>query len=204
MKRIVFVLVFLFIPVLFVRYASGEAGAPTERIRSILEEVMTIQTDPKLQGREFKNERKIAIKKIIAQNFHFDVMAKGALGPHWGGLSEGKHSEFKTVFQDLFQESYTRMVLDFLGREKIQYVQEESQPGKALVKTIIVRLSEAIPVDYLLLPVGENWLVADVTIDGVSIIQNYQRSFSRVIKQESFDTLMKKMRLQQEAIGKAL
>jgi phospholipid transport system substrate-binding protein len=204
MKRIVFVLVFLFIPLLFVWHVSSEVGAPTERIRSILEEVMTIQTDPQLQGREFKNERKIAIKKIIAQNFHFDVMAKGALGPHWGGLSEGKHSEFKTVFQDLFQESYTRMVLDFLGREKIQYVQEESQPGKALVKTIIVRLNESIPVDYLLLPVGENWLVADVTIDGVSIIQNYQKSFSRVIKQDSFDTLMKKMRLQQEAIGKAL
>jgi ABC-type transporter MlaC component len=42
-----------------------------------------------------------------------------------------------------------------------------------------------------------------VRIDGVSIVENYQKSFSRMIKQESFDALLKKMRVQQQAIGKS-
>ena len=50
--------------------------------------------------------------------------------------------------------------------------------------------------------VDGKWLVRDVRIDGVSIIENYQKSFSRMIKQESFDALLKKMRVQQQAIGK--
>jgi ABC-type transporter MlaC component len=49
---------------------------------------------------------------------------------------------------------------------------------------------------------GQGWLVEDVAIDGVSIIQNYQKSFSRVIRQESYQALLKKMRTQQQAIEK--
>jgi len=77
MKRLtIFAFVILFGLSLILQDASSEAGTPTEWIRSILEEVMAIQTNPQLQGHEFRKEKRIAIKKIIAQNFHFDTMAK--------------------------------------------------------------------------------------------------------------------------------
>ncbi len=203
MKRwTVLSLVFLFGLFLILQDAASEAGTPTEWIRSILEEVMAIQTNPQLRGLEFRKEKRMAIKKIIAQNFQFDAMAKQVLSPYWQTLSEKNRSEFKTVFQDLFQDSYTKLVLDFLGREKILYTGEESHQDKASVKTIIVRMNEEIPVNYSLGAVGQRWLVEDVAIDGVSIIQNYQKSFSRVIRQESYEGLLKKMRIQQQAIEK--
>jgi len=200
MRLTIFAFVMLFPLFLILQDASCEAGIPTERVRSILEEVMAIQTNPQLQGDKFRNEKRIAIKKVIAQNFHFDAMAKQALGQHWQALNETKRSEFKAIFQDLFQESYTRLVLDFLGREKILYNKEEIRQNQAMVKTTIVRISEEIPVDYSLAAVEQKWLVDDVKIDGVSIVQNYQKSFSRVIQQESFEGLLKRMRLQQQAI----
>ena len=180
-----------------------QGGVPIECVRAILEEVMRIQTDPQLKGQEFRNKRKAAMKKIIAQNFHFDAMAKQALGQHWQALSEAKRSEFQVIFQDLFQESYTRLVLDFLGQEKILYNKEEVNHNRAMVKTTITRLNEEIPVDYSLAAVDQKWLVEDVTIDSVSIVQNYQKAFSRVIQQESFEGLLKKMRLQQKAFERA-
>ncbi len=203
MKRLtIFAFVILFGLSLIVQDASSEAGTPTEWVRSILEEVMAIQTNPQLQGHEFRKEKRIAVKNIIAQNFHFDAMAKQALGQHWQTLSEAKRLEFKVIFQDLFQDSYTKLVLDFLGREKILYTKEDSDQSKASVKTIIVRTNEEIPVDYSLGATGQRWLVEDVTIDGVSIVQNYQKSFSRVIRQESVEGLLRKMRLQQRTIEK--
>ena len=203
MKRLtISAFVILFSLSLILQDASSEAGTPTEWVRSILEEVMAIQTNPQLQGHEFRKEKRIALKKIIAQNFHFDSMAKQALGQHWQTLSEPNRLEFKAIFQDLFQDSYTKLVLDFLGREKILYTKEDSDQNKASVKTIIVRMNEEIPVDYSLGAMGQGWLVEDVAIDGVSIIQNYQKSFSRVIRQESYQALLKKMRTQQQAIEK--
>jgi phospholipid transport system substrate-binding protein len=179
-----------------------EAGAAIDLVRALLEEVMTIQTDPQLQGQELRNTRRRAIKKIIFQNFYFDSMAKEALGPYWEERSRPERAEFKTIFQDLFQDSYSRLVLDFLGHEKILYTKEEIGQDKAMVKTTILRVNEEIPVDYFLMSVEGKWLVNDVKIDGVSIVENYKKSFSRVIKQESYESLLRKMRLQQQTIDK--
>lgn len=181
----------------------GSAETPTQRVRGILEEVMAVQADPKLQGPAFRNQRRIAIKKIIGQNFYFDAMAEKALDKYWGKLGEAGRADFKGIFQALFQDAYTKLVLDFIKREKIVYVQEKPlQEGRALVKTTIVRANDNIPVDYTLTMVQGRWLVEDVDIDGVSIVLNYQRSFARVIKRESYESLLKKMRLQQRAIEK--
>lgn len=182
--------------------AWGYAETPTGRVRGILEEVMAIQTNPQLQGAAFRNQQRAAIKKIIGQNFHFDVMAKKALDMYWEKLNEAKRADFKAIFQELFQDSYTKLVLDFLKREKILYTHEKIDHDQALVKTIITRMNENIPVDYSLSLVQGHWLVDDVAIDGVSIMDNYRRSFSRVIKRESYESLLKKMRLQQKAIEK--
>ena len=178
------------------------AEMPAERVRGIMEEVMAVQTNPQLQISAFRDQRRAAIKKIIGQNFHFDAMAKKALDKYWEKLNEAERADFKGIFQELFQDSYTKLVLDFLKREKILYIQEKLDHDQALIKTTLVRLNENIPVDYSLALVQGRWLVEDVAIDGVSIVGNYRRSFARVIKQESYESLLKKMRLQQRAIEK--
>jgi len=180
--------------------AWARAETPAERVRGILEEVMAIQTNPGLQGPAFRDQRRIAIRKIIGQNFYFDGMAKKALDTYWEKLNDAKRADFKNIFQDLFQDSYTKLVLDFLKQGKFLNIQEKLDHDQALVKTTLVRLNENIPVDYSLTVVRGHWLVEDVAIDGVSIIGNYRRSFTRIIKQESYESLLKKMRLQQKAI----
>jgi len=178
----------------------AHADTPAERVRGILEEVMTVQSNPQLQGSAFRNQRRIAIKKIISQNFYFDGMAKKTLDMYWNNLNEAKKKDFANIFQDLFQDSYTKLVLDFLKGGKFLFGQERLDHDQALVKTTLIRMNENIPVDYSLAMVQGHWLVEDVIIDGVSIVGNYRRSFTRVIKQESFESLMKKMRLQQKAL----
>jgi phospholipid transport system substrate-binding protein len=204
MKVKIFLIVMLIVLSLAFQITRCQAGVAADLVRTMLEEVMAIQTDPKLQGPEFRNTRRAVIKKIIAENFYFDEMAKQSLSQHWEELSGTKRSEFKAIFQDLFQDSYTRLVLDFLRQEKILYTKEDIRPNQAMVKTTILRMNEEIPVDYLLSRVEEKWLVHDVKIDGVSIIENYKKSFSRVIKQESYESLLRKMRIQQQAIEKPL
>jgi phospholipid transport system substrate-binding protein len=204
MKMKIFLIVILVVLSLAFQITRCQAGGAADLVRTMLEEVMAIQTDPKLQGHEFRNTRRAAIKKIIAENFYFDEMAKQSLTQYWEELSGTKRSEFKAIFQDLFQDSYTRLVLDFLRQEKILYTKEDIRPNQAMVKTTILRMNEEIPVDYLLSRVAEKWLVHDVKIDGVSIIENYKKSFSRVIKQESYESLLRKMRIQQQAIEKPL
>lgn len=202
-NRIIIFCLFLCISLLTCRTAFSAEGAPTERVKAILDAVLAVQNDPKLQGQEKRDQRRVQIKKIIGQNFQFEDMAREALGTYWEKLNPTQRKEFIGLFQDLFQDSYTKLVLDFLKKEKILYQKEEVKGDKALVNTTLVRTNEKIPVDYSLVLLQGKWLVRDVAIDQVSIVRNYQKSFTRTIQRESYDSLLKKMRQQQRAIEKS-
>ena len=202
MKSKIFILEML-IPISLVFLCShGIAGEPTQIVKRMLDQVISIQTDPQIQAHEFRNKRRIAIKKIVANNFDFDMMSEKVLEDFRTKLNDTQWAEFKATFRDLFLDSYTRLVLDFLKQEKVRYIEEDMGQGGALVKTAIIRFNDEISVDYFLTSAEKGPLVYDVKIDGVSIVENYRKSFSRVIKHKSYETLLKKMHIQQQIIEK--
>jgi phospholipid transport system substrate-binding protein len=127
-------------------------------------------------------------------------MARATINESWESLSQPQRREFETLFVDLFQDSYTRMVLNYLHRETVAYQGEQPEGGGRRVSTSILRVNEHIPVEYSLVQKAGQWGIQDVTIDGVSIVGNYQNQFHKVILAQSFDALLKKMRLQSQAI----
>ncbi len=198
-KIIVFLLPCL-LTVLFSQRGVAATDGPVDYVRGILNEVMTIQSNPKSETAAKQQERKTAIGAIILKNFDTDRMAENALGDTWKTLDAKQRSEFTSVFRDLFQDSYTRMVLNFLKQEKLRYSPAKTQGKESLVKTVVLRPNESIPVDYYLEKKNKGWLVYDIAIDGVSIVRTYRNSFERVIKGASFQVLLDKLRLQQKAI----
>lgn len=179
--------------------APALAETPTAFVKGILDQVIAIQTDPKMSGPEQRPERARAIRQIIQKNFDFSLMARNSLGPAYDRIGGGQRQEFVTTFSHLFQDSYTRMVLDFLKKETIKYNRELQEGQGARVNTVMVRTNENIPVDYLMRPQGQSWLLYDVIVDGVSILDNYNRQFAQVIKSNSFDFLLNKMKTQMRA-----
>ena len=177
------------------------AETATTEVKGILDKAMAIQTDPALQGDEHRSERAEQIRTLIDTHFSSEAMAKSALDSYWDKIDEAKREEFKNIFAILFQDSYTRMVLNFLKQENIEYRGETNDDKGVKVETVIMRANEHIPVDYFLFKDSESWLVSDVTIDDVSIVKNYRNAFRKVIQNSSFDNLLEKMRLQSKAVS---
>lgn len=172
------------------------AGTPTAYVQSILNQVMGIQTDPSLSTQA----RSQAIHGIIERNFDFTMMAQDSLGPTYGSISGGQRQEFIRTFSYLFQDSYTRMVINFLKQENIQYGRELPEGDKARVDTAIVRTNENIPVTYLMHTAPQGWILYDVIVDGVSILNNYKTQFGQVIRTKGFEVLLRKMQEQRRAL----
>lgn len=174
----------------------ARAETPTAYARGILDKVMGLQNDAALSSQA----RAQAIHQIIERSFDFAMMARESLGPTYERLSGGQRQEFTRTFSYLFQDSYTRLVLNFLKKENIQYGRELPEGDRARVDTAIVRTNENIPVTYLMHTAPQGWILYDVMVDGVSILQNYKTQFAQVIRTQSFEFLLNKMQEQRRAI----
>jgi phospholipid transport system substrate-binding protein len=174
--------------VIWILVLPAGAESPTAYVRGILDKTMAVQNDASLDAKA----RSRAIHLIIEQNFDFPMMAKDTLGATYGQLSAGPRQQFTNTFDYLFQASYSRLVLNFLKRENIQYGQERQEGGgKARVDTSLVT--------YLMHSTSRGWLLYDVVVDGVSILENYRNQFGRVIRTKSFGFLLNRMEEQRRA-----
>jgi phospholipid transport system substrate-binding protein len=71
----------------------------------------------------------------------------------------------------------------------------ESVDGEyATVRTLIVaRESPTVPVDYQLFRRGDQWLVYDILIEHVSLVDNYRSQFRDIIATSSYANLVKRI-----------
>jgi phospholipid transport system substrate-binding protein len=178
--------------------APALAAGPQARVREILEAVSAVMHDPQLQGSEHEGERQQRVRQIIFDTFDFDEMARMALGSHWTGLTPPQRMEFVGLFGDVFERSYTRLVLRFLPEREATYGAETIAQQRAVVKTTLVvkKTNEQLPVDYRLIEKDQRWSVYDVVVDGISLAQNYRAQFDRIIRGSSYDTLVQKIKEQ--------
>jgi phospholipid transport system substrate-binding protein len=178
-------------------------AGPQEHVQTTLNAVSAILGNPDLQGPEKDSERKERIRHIILEAFDFQEMAREVLGTYWGKLTPQQHDEFTDLFGTLFERSYNRLVLRFLGERSTTYGTESIQQERATVTTTLISKRDAkLPVDYQLIRHGEQWKIYDVVIDGISLAMNYRAQFSKILRTSSYETLVQriKTKLEEESL----
>jgi phospholipid transport system substrate-binding protein len=171
-----------------------EAGAPTEQLRSSVEQIVKVLEDPALKTDARAKDRRAAIRKEAEVVFDFTETAKRALGRHWQGLSEKDRQEFTGLFTDLIERAYISKIERYSG-ERIAYAGEAVDGGLATVRTrFVTKQGTEIPVDYRMQQRGDRWLVYDVSVEGVSLINNYRTQFDKIIQTSSYAELVRKMK----------
>ncbi len=178
----------LFAGLLGVRMAW--AGTPTEQLRSAVDRVIGIVTDRQLSGAE----RDRAIRSIADQIFDFRETAKRALGLNWRGLTDQDRREFVPLFRKLLERAYVSKI-EAYREEKIVYTGEYLDGDDATVRTrLIAQQGTEIPIDYFLLRQGNRWRVYDVSIEGISLIDNYRSQFNEIIRTSSYQDLVSRLK----------
>jgi phospholipid transport system substrate-binding protein len=84
------------------------------------------------------------------------------------------------------------MIENFQGG-KVHFLSERVKGDYAFIKTNIVSSDRTIAIYYKLKRVGKEWRVYDFLVQGVSMVRNYRFQFTKVIRQESFEGLLKRL-----------
>ena len=178
--------------------APALAGAPTDQLKSSIDQVIKVLDDPALKAEGSAEKRRAAIREVANNTFDFGEAAKRSLGKHWQGLSERDRQEFTGLFADLLERGYVARIEEYSG-EKIVYTGDNVDADAATVKTrLTTKSGTAIPVDYRMLRKGDRWLVYDVSVEGLSLVSNYRGQFNKIIETSSYQDLVKRMKTRNE------
>ena len=174
--------------------APARAGAPTDQLKASVEQIIKVLEDPALRADARSQERRAAIRKEAEGVFDFTETARRALGRHWQGLAEKDRQEFTSLFTDLIERAYISKIERYSG-ERIAYAGEAMEGGLATVRTrFVTKQGTEVPVDYRMQQRGDRWLVYDVSVEGVSLINNYRTQFDKIIQTSSYAELVRKMK----------
>lgn len=173
----------------------ARAGEPTEQLSATINEFVAILANTPVAELKMRGLPENA-RKLIFGRFDFSEMTKRSLGSHWQSLDEKEQGEFVSAFTQRLLVSYGRTVRSS-GDEKIQFIHEVRDGKEASVGTKVVGgRGGQLPIDYRLHNVDGQWKVYDVTIDYVSLVDNFRAQFARVIARSSVQDLLRKVKEQ--------
>ena len=188
--RILIVLLMLFFT------SSSPLADEVSEIRAMTKEkvdiVINILKDKSLS----KNEKKEGILEIIEGFFDFSLMARLSLGKkHWKSLSKAKRNEFSELFVERLKLSYLEKLDLYTDEEVVVDEARKTKKNRVEVLTYLVTKDDKKEMIYKLYKTKKKgWMVYDVDVLGVSIVQTYRSQFSGVLKKETMEQLMERMR----------
>jgi len=174
--------------------APSMAGEATEQIKETSDKIIAILSDPALKKPEKAQERERLLRATVDKRFDWEEMSRRTLARHWSRRTDKEKKEFIDLFGKFLERTYMHKVDDYSG-EKVVYGGEKIEGNYGIVKIKIVGHNEReIPALYRVKKKGKKWYVYDVSVEGVSLINNYRTQFNSIIVRSSYDKLVQKLK----------
>lgn len=168
-------------------------GDPMAQLSASINEFVSIMSNTSVAELQASGLPEKA-RQLVFARFDFSEMTKLSLGSHWKSLDQVEQREFVDAFTHRLLVSYGKTVRA-TGNEKIQFVREFRDGKQASVETqVISGNGDQFPIDYRLHNIEGQWMVFDVVIDRVSMVNNYRSQFARVIAKSSVQDLLRIMK----------
>jgi phospholipid transport system substrate-binding protein len=167
--------------------------SPTDAVRGTVDHVLRILDDPALQAPAKLLPRRRMLEEVIAARFDYAEMSKRALAVYWVPLTPAERTEFVALFKSFLSDTYVDKIEGYHGQQ-IVYLSERIEGSYAEVRTELRSEKTTIPLDYRLLLKEGRWYAYDIVADGVSLVKNYRSQFYTVIRDSSYQELVKNLR----------
>src|SRR5437660_12564286 len=189
---------------LMVHLSPAASAAPREQLDDFFRQATTV-----LSEASDASQARHEIRQLARHRFDVRGAARRVREPEWSALSVVEREEFIRLFGDRLLWGYLSIVRGKLPRDRpptIRLVGEEVGAGGrvALVRTMVGgKDATDVRFDYVMTKAGANWLVHDVVVDGVSLIENYRAQVAHVLRASSYAGLMARLRSEAAAGGPA-
>lgn len=182
-----------FLSMMAITLGSGSAAAdavpPDVMVRNTANEVLDIvRKDKDIQAGNMDKINQLTESKILP-HFDFDRMSRAVIGKNWRLATPEQQAKFTAEFRNFLVRLYSSSLSKYRN-QTIEYLPFRMQPGDTTVtvKTQIVQQGgPAIPLDYKLEKIGDEWKVTDFAVEGLRIVKTYQDQFDPIYRNSGMD-----------------
>jgi phospholipid transport system substrate-binding protein len=183
------------------RGAAATGGEPMAVVRAVVEEALGI-----LRNRATPLDvRQDRLRRLTAPVFDFTTMSRFALGYRWRDLDAAQRAEFVSVFTDFIQDSYVSRINEYSGQDvEFGRVTFDGADYAQVHTRIVEEGKPSTAVNYRLERQHGVWKIYDVTVENLSILNNYRNQFGRVMSKGGYTALIGDLRKKQRALASSL
>jgi len=175
--------------------AQPAATAPDALIRDLTNDVLeTIRADKGFQTGDVARVQKLVDEKILP-HVDFQKMTQLAVGRGWRNATPEQRAALTREFRNLLVRTYSGALAQVRDHQ-VQMRPFRAQPTDTdvLVRTSIVpSRGEPIQLDYRLEKQASGWMIYDVNVLGVWLVENYKTQFAGEISSGGIDGLIKSL-----------
>ena len=165
-----------------------------EQIKPNLE-IATTKAIEILTNKNLSDSNKMnGIFNIFDPFFDYEQMAKIALGKRYKTLNDEQKAKFNKAFESRLKASYIDKFLSYTNQKVIFNDANKPKADRYWLNGELLSEDKAYGFVYKFYNAKERgWLIYDIEILGVSILQTYRSQFESLIKNENFEILINKL-----------
>ncbi len=165
--------------------AEDLVKAKEKQVRAALKQ----NTKEGTPAHEAKREK---IRGIINTFFDFEELGKRSLSVHWNERTDEERKQFLTKLQRLIENSYLDRIVGHADYQ-VRFMGARDMTDHKIVRMKIKSGKQVARVEFKLLEKEARWVVFDMMIDDVSLLENYRTQFSKIIRKKGFAEVLVKM-----------
>lgn len=176
--------------------APPEQLSPEALVRKVTTEVLeAIEKDDALKAGDRQKALALAEQKVLP-HIDFREMTRLAVGKAWRTATPEQQDALTTEFRELLVRTYATAIDAYRGQTmRVLPTRMPADATEVTVRNLYVKPGRPpVPVDYYMLKTAKGWKVADIVVEGVSLVLTYRTEFEQEAQRGGVDGLIARLR----------
>ena len=125
----------------------------------------------------------------------YQRMTSLAVGRYWKSATPAQQEALSKEFRTMMVRTYLSALTLYKNAQiNVKGTRAGNDDDEQTVRTeVTLPNQKPIPLDFSFEKIGSNWKVYDITVEGISFINNHRNQFGAVIRKDGIDGLIKNM-----------
>jgi phospholipid transport system substrate-binding protein len=150
-------------------------------------------------------QRRRELRALAERHLDLANMAAAVLGKHWTEMTPDQQRQFVPLFEAFIESAYLGQIQEYANLKIRVGAAKPEGAGYASVRaTVLQPGEEPIDLKFLLERAPNGWLMYDVVVDDIGMIENYRAQFDRAIRTRGLNRLEAELRIKEAKLDAML